>query len=274
MKLLAGEGFHVPDAVHLFSERFGPVFTGSSIAEFAVGGMTFRITAMTITMFVVTALLCVLFIAAFSNARLVPKGLQNLMEAGVDAVKENIVAPVLGHHADKWMPLLTTMFFWVFALNFLEVVPGINYPVTARMAIPAFLAGLAYIVFNAVGIAANGPLTYLKANLFPPGVPKPIYLILTPIELFSTFVFRPITQAVRLFANMMAGHMMLTIFFLASAYFIKGAHGSMFLRVMSPFPVLLSIVLTMFEVFIGLIQAFIITILTAVYIAGASESEH
>jgi F-type H+-transporting ATPase subunit a len=109
--------------------------------------------------------------------------------------------------------------------------------------------------------------------MFPPGVPKPLYVILTPIELASKFVFRPITLAVRLFANMMAGHVMLTIFFLASAYFLYIGQSPI-LKVMSPFPIVLGIVLTGFELVIGLIQAFIITILTAVYIDEALHPAH
>jgi F-type H+-transporting ATPase subunit a len=261
----AGPGFHVPPVTELFSWR--------AIATFTLGGIEFHITVLTLIMFGMTALLAGLFLGAFANANVVPSGLQNLMEAGVGAVRENVVLPVLGAHGEPWMPFLTAMFFWVFAMNFLEIVPPINFPITSRMAFPAMLSALVYIIFNAVGIRQNGFFGYFKANLFPPGVPKPIYLILTPIEFFSTFVVRPITLAVRLFANMMAGHVMLTIFFVATAYFLYRGE-SLFLKVLTPFPFALSVVLLGFELFIGLIQAFIITILTAVYIAGASESEH
>jgi len=265
MSLAKGEGFHVPPVTELFSWK--------PLAVFEVGGLQFRVSALTLIMFGVTVALGLLFAGTLANARVVPTRLQNVLEALVDALKENITRPILGHHGDRWLPFLAAMFFWVLGLNVLEIVPPINFPVTSRMAFPAMLAALSWIIFNAVGIREHGLFRYLKANLFPPGVPKPIYLILTPIEFFSTFVVRPLTLAVRLFANMMAGHVMLTIFFLASAYFLYRA-DSLFLKVLAPFPFVLSVVLIGFELFVAFIQAFIITILTAVYIAGAMEAEH
>lgn len=261
----AGPGFHVPAVTELL--EFKPLFS------FMVGGLEFRVTFITILMFVLTAALAVVFVAGLRRATVIPGKLQNAIEAAVDGVRENIVAPTLGADGERYMPLLATMFFFVFTMNFMEVVPGVQYPLTTRMALPVFFALLAYVIFNYVGIRTQGPINYFKGIMFPPGVPKPIYIILTPIEFASTFIFRPLTMAVRLFANMMAGHVMLTIFFLASAYFLYRA-DSWFLHILSPFPFILAVILTGFEMFIGLIQAFIITILTSVYIAGALHPEH
>ena len=266
MILLAeGEGFHVPSVSHMFT--FRPFFT------FEVGGITFKVTFITILMFILTTLLATVFVAAFRRPAVIPGPLQNAVEAAVDGVRQNIVLPTIGPEGERYMPLLTGMFFFVFAMNFMEVVPGVQFPISSRMAIPAFFALLSYVIFNFVGMRAQGPLTYFKNQLIIPGVPKPILPLLIVIELFSTFIFRPITLAVRLFANMMAGHVMLTIFFLASGYFLYRS-DSWFLHIISPAPIALGIVLTGFEMFISLIQAFIITILTAVYIGGALHPEH
>jgi F-type H+-transporting ATPase subunit a len=265
MLLAQGPGFHVPEVTHLFT--FAPFFT------FEIGGITFRVTFVTIVMFVLTGLVAALFLAAFRRPAVIPSPLQNAVEAGVDAVRENIVLPTIGPDGERYMPLLTGMFFFVFAMNFMEVVPGIQFPLSSRMAIPAFFAFLSYVIFNYLGIKTQGPMKYFKNSLIIPGVPKPILPLLIVIELFSTFVFRPITLAVRLFANMMAGHVMLTIFFLASGYFLYRS-DSLFLHILSPAPFALAVILTGFEMFIGLIQAFIITILTAVYIGGALHPEH
>ena len=261
----AGPGFHVPEVTELL--EFKPLFS------FMVGGLEFRVTFITILMFVLTAALAVVFVAGLRRATVIPGKLQNAIEAGVDGVREQIVAPILGSDSDRYMPLLSSIFFFVFTMNFMEVVPGVQFPLTSRMALPALFALLAYLIFNYIGIREQGPINYFKGILFPPGVPKGIYLILTPIEFASTFIFRPLTMAVRLFANMMAGHVMLTIFFLASAYFLYRS-DSMFLHILFPFPFALAVILTGFEMFIGLIQAFIITILTAVYIGGALHPEH
>lgn len=265
MNLAAAPGFHVPDVMHLFT--FAPFFS------FEIAGITFNVTFITIVMFVLTAMLCTLFIAAFRRPAVIPGPLQNTVEAGVDAIRENIVLPTIGPEGERFMPLLTGMFFFVFAMNFMEIVPVVQFPISSRMAIPVFFALLSYVVFNYIGIKTQGPINYFKNNLIIPGVPKPILPLLILIELFSTFVFRPITLAVRLFANMMAGHVMLTIFFLASAYFLYRS-DSWFLHIIFPAPFVMSIVLTGFELFVSLIQAFIITILTAVYIGGALHPEH
>ncbi|MGH2759334.1 MAG: F0F1 ATP synthase subunit A [Actinomycetota bacterium] len=265
MQLAQAPGFHVPEVTDLFT--FAPLFT------FEIGGITFRVTFVTVVMFVLTGMLCGVFLAAFRRPAVIPGPLQNAVEAGVDAVRVNIVMPTIGPDGERYMPLLTGMFFFVFTMNFMEVVPGIQFPISSRMAIPVFFSLLAYVVFNYVGIKTQGPIKYFKNSLIIPGVPVGILPLLIVIELFSTFVFRPITLAVRLFANMMAGHVMLTIFFLATGYFLYRA-DSWFLHIISPAPFVLSIVLTGFEVFVSLIQAFIITILTAVYIGGALHPEH
>lgn len=267
MLLTQGEGFHIPEITHLFT--FRPFFS------FDVGPVTMHVTFITFLMFGLTLLLSVLFVAAFRRPAVIPGKLQNTMEAGVDAVRENIVLPTIGPEGDRYMPLLTGMFFFVFAMNFMEIVPAVNFPITGRMAIPAFFAGLSYVMFNYIGIRKQGFFRYFKEVMFPtiPGVPKAMYVLLTPIETASTLVFRPLTLAVRLFANMMAGHVMLTIFFLASGYFLYRA-DSLFLTLISPAPIALSVVLVGFELFIALIQAFIITILTAVYIDQALHPAH
>lgn len=265
MILAAGEGFHVPDVQHLFT--FAPLFS------FHVGGIEFRVTFITIVMFVLTGLIGVLFVAGFNNAKVIPGPLQNALEAGVDAVRENIVLPTIGPEGDRYLPLLTSMFFFVFAMNFMEVVPGVQFPITSRMAIPVFFALMAYLIFNYVGIRNQGLFRYFKNTLIIPGVPKAILPLLMLIEFASTFIFRPLTLAVRLFANMMAGHVMLTIFFLATGYFLYRS-DSLFLHILTPAPFALAVILVIFEMFIGLIQAFIITILTAVYIGGALHPEH
>jgi F-type H+-transporting ATPase subunit a len=265
MNLAAAPGFEVPEISHLFT--FAPFFS------FQVGPILFHVTFITIVMFTLSIGLAALFIAAFRRPAVIPGKLQNAMEAGVDAIRENIVIQTIGPDGERFMPYLTALFFFVFAMNFMEIVPLVQFPISSRMAIPVFFSLVAYLMFNYLGIRKQGVYHYFKDIMFPPGVPKGIYLILTPVEFFSTFVFRPITLAVRLFANMMAGHVMLTIFFLASGYFLYRA-DSWFLHIISPAPIALSVILTGFELVIGLIQAFIITILTAVYIDGAIHPAH
>ena len=110
--------------------------------------------------------------------------------------------------------------------------------------------------------------------MFPPGVPKPIYLLLTPIELVSTIIVRPFSLAIRLFANMLAGHMLLVTFALLSEAMFQATTKKFVLVPMGVLPMFMLIFLTVFEVLVGFLQAYIFTILTAVYIGGAMHPEH
>jgi F-type H+-transporting ATPase subunit a len=250
--------FVVPPFEELFN--FKPLFT--------IAGL--EVTFPTLVMFGVTVALALFFFQAAGKRQLVPVGSQNVGEMMVEFVDNQVVLPVLGPDGLGWSPLLTAMFFWVFFNNITGIVPGVQFPITSRMSYPAVLALLAWLLYNIVGIKEQGFFGYFKGILFPPGVPKPIYILLTPIELISTIFVRPLTLAVRLFANMVAGHMLLGVLFLGTAVFFQSGIG----KVTFVLPFALGTVLTAFEIFVAGMQAFIITILTAVYIAGAAHPEH
>ena len=235
---------------------------------FTVFGL--EVTFPTLVMFGVTGLLFLFFYRAFSKRQLVPVGTQNVGESMVEFVDNQVLMPVLGPEGRAWLPLLTTMFFWVFFNNIMGIIPGIQFPTTSRMAYPAVLAAIVWFIYNYIGIKEQGFFGYFKGIMFPPGVPKPVYILLTPIEFFSTIIVRPITLAVRLFANMVAGHMLLAVLFAGTAVFIQSGIG----RVAFVLPFAFGTIMTGFEIFVAGMQAFIITILTAVYIAGAAHPEH
>ncbi len=235
-----------------------------------IGHGTYCVNRVGIYIFATAIIVVGLFLAAFSKPKLVPRGLQNALEAVVEFVRNGIALEVIGTEGLPWVPFLTTMFMFIFVGNIFEVIPGIQFPVNSRTAIPAFLAGLVWILFNVAGVRAQGLGPYLKSNLFPPGVPKALYILVTPIELVSTFILRPFTLTVRLAANMIAGHLILTIFFLGTAYLLAKPATI-------PFAVpafLLSVLLLGFEILVSVLQAYIFTILTAVYISGAVHPEH
>jgi F-type H+-transporting ATPase subunit a len=145
-------------------------------------------------------------------------------------------------------------------------------PATARIAIPMFLSLLVWVVFIGTGFKHQG-LGYLKNSLFPPGVPKALYILVTPIEFISTFLVRPFSLTVRLFANMLAGHILLVTFALLSEALFQ-AKGNPGLIPVGVLPLFMLIFLTGFEVLVAFLQAYIFTILTAVYIGGAAHPEH
>ncbi|MGH2723903.1 MAG: F0F1 ATP synthase subunit A [Actinomycetota bacterium] len=246
------------------------IFEPPSLLEFTLFGVHFELDRVVLYMFLAAAVVSVLFVLAARKSGLVPRGVRNFVEVIVDFIREQIVLPVIGREGLPWVPFLTAMFCFILVGNVFEVIPGIQFPINSRMALPALLAGMAYVIFNAVGFKAQG-LGYLRNALFPPGVPKAMYILLTPIEFISTFVVRPFTLSVRLLANMIAGHLILSIFFLGSVYLILSppfgpiAGGAAFG---------LSVALVAFELLVSVLQAYIFTILTAVYIGGAIHPEH
>jgi F-type H+-transporting ATPase subunit a len=236
---------------------------------FLFEGTPFEVNRVVLLMFV-AGLACLAFFWAGAKGRLVPKGFfQNAAEQGYMFVRNQIAVDVIGpKDGPKYAPFLASLFFFIFFCNLLEIVPGINFPVTSRMAVPAALALLTYVTFVFVGFKKQG-FRFLKDTLFPPGVPKPVYILLTPIEIASVFIIRPLTLAIRLLANMMAGHVLLTIFFLFTHDFLIDEVG-----ISAPLGVVTFIVacgLLVFEMLVISIQAYIFTLLTAFYI---SESIH
>jgi F-type H+-transporting ATPase subunit a len=219
---------------------------------------------------VATLAAALLFVVAFSNPKIVPGKVQMVAEGIVEFIREQIVLQIIGADGLKFVPLLTTMFIFIWFNNLLEITPFVNFPTTSRMAFPFALALLSYVLFVFLGFRHHG-LGYLKDVAFPPGVPWPIYVLLTPIELISTFVLRPFTLAIRLFANMVAGHILLTIVFLATHAFFALKFPGVIVGVLTFAAAPLAVG---FELFIASLQAYIFVILTAVYIGGALHPEH
>jgi F-type H+-transporting ATPase subunit a len=253
-------------------------FNAPTVMEFFPGqllfeGMPFALTRINLIGLFMTGLLALFFVAAFSRTRLVPRGVQNLAEASLDLVRVNIVDEVLGHKGHKYIPLLTTMFFMIFAFNITGVLPLFHLSATSIIGVPLLLAAVSYIVFNVEGIRANGLGHYLKANLFPPGVPAPIYVLVTPIEFIGTFLLRPVTLTIRLLANMMSGHMLLVLFFGATSFFLfDAANPIWYLGAIPAF--IMGFAFVLFEILVALLQAYIFTLLTAVYLDSATSAEH
>ena len=213
----------------------------------------------------------IFLLAGRKTGSLVPAGIQHVAESGVTFIEESVVMETIGEEGKKFMPFLTTMFFFVLFSNIFEVVPGIQFPANSRMAVPITLALVVWVIYNVVGVRAQGLGGYLKNSLFPPGVPVALYLIVTPIELVSTFVVRPFSLAIRLWANMVAGHLLLVTFaILSHTMFTSGIVG----KVGSIAPFAMLTMMTGFEILVSVLQAFIFTILTAVYIGGSLHPAH
>jgi F-type H+-transporting ATPase subunit a len=235
------------------------------------GPLGFNKTAM--MCFVSTIICASIFIAGSRKKALVPSGIQNFAESGYELVENSIGVEVMGpEDGRKWTPFLATLFFWIFFINIWEVIPGIQFPATSRLAIPLFLALQTWLLFVVVGFIKQGPLYLIKA-IFPPGVPKPLYLLVAPIELISIFFIRPFSLAVRLFANMVAGHVLLTVFAVMCAELLHANSGAYQIAII-PLPFFMLTAMTAFEILVAVLQAYIFTILTAVYVGESIHPAH
>jgi len=216
--------------------------------------------------------LCALFLLAARSARLVPGRAQSLAEFGLDFVRINIAEEILGKNARRFVPFLTTIFFAILVFNMTGVVPLLNISATSLVGLPVMLAAWVYLLYLGVGVKKFGIGRYLKNSLFPAGVPKILYLLISPIEALQVFVLRPATLALRLTANMIAGHLILVLCFSATQFFVFQAAGA--LKGVAALSFAAGIAFTLFEVLVAGLQAYVFTLLSAVYLGMAIEEEH
>ena len=260
--LNSGCGFPAPSADIFFLEPY---------ATLHIAGMDFVIGKTTILVALVALVISVFFLAAARPQRMVPGKLQSIGEQGYLFIRDQIAREVIGKDGDRFVPFLGALFFFVWLSNLMGVIPGAQFPIMSSLAFPVALTLVVYATYLYLGMKHQGPIKFFSAAMFPAGVPKAMYILLAPLELLQLVVTRPVTQAIRLFANMFAGHLLSTTFTVGAYYLLSpsiiGALGSA-----TSFGV--TVVLTGFEMFIQFLQAFIFTLLTAVYIGGSLHAEH
>jgi F-type H+-transporting ATPase subunit a len=235
-----------------------------------IGSIEFCMNFIFFLLFLTCTIFLLSFFIAFRRPKIVPGKFQALMEMGTDFVREEIVLQMIGPEGMPFFALIASFFFFIMFGNLLEVVPGVNLSLNSRIAFPIVLAVTSWVTYNVVGIRKHGFLGYMKMVMFPPGAPKILYVLLSPIEFITTILVRPLTLSVRLFANLVAGHFLLAVFFLGTIALLQSG----LLVVAGVFAGVLAVVLVGFEIFVALLQAFIFSILSASYIAGAIASEH
>ena len=130
---------------------------------------------------------------------------------------------MMGKRGDGFLPFLVALFFFIWVMNIMEIIPVAQFPANSEIAFPAALMLMVYGTYTYLGIKNQGLLGYFK-NMIPSGVPAGILLILAPVEILQYIIVRPFTLAVRLFANMFAGHILLLVFTLATWYLLSARH--------------------------------------------------
>ncbi len=204
-----------------------------------------------------------------SKKEMVPRGLQNVVEGAVEFVENQVILPAIGPDGLRYLPLLLSMFLFIFFGNLFEVIPTFHMPANARMANPMFLALIVLCVFTFIGLKHHG-FRYFADIAWPPGVPAALKPLVGLIELLSTFILRPFGLAVRLFANMLAGHILLVTFGVLTI----ATFGLSALVILTPLTFGMLVVLTAFEIFVSFLQAFVFALLTAVYIDSSLHPAH
>lgn len=217
-------------------------------------------------------LVSIFFILSSRKAAVVPSKLQFAGESIYGFVRNDVAQEVIGHEFMRFVPYLFTLFVFVLTNNIFGIVPLLQFPTMSHVAFPYVLALFTFFVFHYVGIRKKGLGKYLKEIAFMPGVPKAVYILLTPIEIATFFLVRPLTLSLRLFANMFAGHLLLLVFIMGGDYMMHDPN--LIMKFFAPFSFLFGIALTFFEFMVQCLQAYIFTLLTALYIAGALADDH
>lgn len=253
-----------------------PVCAPAEVSELFVFTDTLWNTPITRTIFLMgLAALIVMAVLYFAYRKRepVPTKFQAMVDSVTGFVREDIAIGIIGPEGVKYFPYLLSIFMFILVGNLFEITPFINFPITSRMAIPAFLAIVTWFIFVIVGFAKNG-LTYFLDVVWPRSVPIAMRPLVGVIEFFSIFLIRPFSLAVRLFANMVAGHVMLSLLLVTGFVFVvnigeiplKGTFGFAWFA--------LGLGIFLFEILVAVLQAYIFTLLSAVYIQSSVHPEH
>jgi len=256
--------------MNVFAIDFPPISHVVEWPDLFFKGSVFAVNKVVLLMWLTVVLVFGFFMLAGRKQQLVPTGIQAVAESAIDFVRNGIILQTIGPDGLPWTPFLATLFTFVFVGNLWEIIPGAQMPVNARIAFPALMAITVWLLYHFVGIKTQGLIHYLKSNMFIPGVPKPIVPLLTLIETITFLVTQPLSLAVRLFANMLAGHMLLVSFSTISAALWAAGPTIGIL----PFSFGLLVGLTGFEIFVAFLQAFIFCMLTGVYIGKSLHPDH
>jgi F-type H+-transporting ATPase subunit a len=262
-----GEGHSVGDAIlhHVQDTDIIDLWPLGHIAlpKIHLLGIDFSITKHLVMMWIASGLLVLIFTLIFRQPRLIPSGISNLFEAIVVFLRDEVVLPSMGEAGKRYLPFLLTVFFFILFCNLLGLVP---YAATAtgNVTVTAALALIALAMIQWGGIKEHGLLHHMQ-NLIPPGIPAWLLPIMIPVEIMGQFT-KPFALCIRLFANMTAGHIVI-LSFLGLIFVFESV-------LISPVSVAFALFISLLELFIAFLQAYIFTMLTALFMGMTIHPEH
>jgi F-type H+-transporting ATPase subunit a len=254
----------------------GGTFEAPTVGDFywpVIGGdSNWALTRPSVVLLISVAILAWFYVTVAGRLSLVPSKRQWIAEQGYDFVRNTIARDIIGAKDFKpFLPLLFTIFTMILFNNVMGIFPFVQYPTFSRIGFPIVLTLIVYVVYHAVGIQRKHGIGGYLASLLPPGLPGWLKGPMFIIEFLTYFFIRPLTLALRLFGNMMAGHLMLLVFILGGEFLLTGGIG---LKLAGGASFLFAILMTFFELLIEFLQAFIFTLLAALYISDAVSEHH
>lgn len=238
-------------------------FEITTLVPLNIGGTDVSLTNSSLFMILAVVAATLFFVFGMKSKALIPGRLQAAAEMLHNSVS-NIVSDTAGEHSKPYFPLIFSIFIFILFCNLLGMIPG-SFTVTSHILVTFALALIVFLAVTITGFAKHG--LHFLSLFVPHGTPLVMVPLMFTLELFS-YCVRPFSLAIRLFANMMAGHIMLKVF--AGMAVMLAATGGATLALL-PLPILLNVALTGFEFFVAGLQAYIFSILAAVYLHDALE---
>ncbi|OYN98960.1 F0F1 ATP synthase subunit A [Enemella evansiae] len=221
---------------------------------------------------IAAVLVIVVWLLASRKLTVLPSKRQFFWEYIYDFIRNGVARDALGHDFRRYLPYLLGLFSFIWVNNVFGVFPLFMFPTFSNVGYAWGLAILSWIIYNAAGIARHGG-KYFKNSLFPAGVPAPLYILITPIELLSNFIVRPVTLGLRLFGNMFAGHLVVLVFVVGGTYLLTESQG-LFYKFAGGVSLVFSFAIFALELLVATLQAYIFTVLTAQYVASSLAEDH
>jgi F-type H+-transporting ATPase subunit a len=253
----------------------GSTYETPGVSDFwqpLIGDGAFAVTRASIVILLSVGLISWLLLAGTKKLSVVPSRKQAATEVTYGFVRNEVGRDIIGSREFlRFVPFLFTLFLMVLVNNLFSIVPVIQFPTMSRIAFPAVLTLVVLVVYHWVGVQKHGVLGYFK-SLVPSGLPVPLIPYIFILELITDLFTRPVTLALRLFGNMFAGHLLLVLFIGGGEYMLR--HGAFGIKIAGGGSLLMGFVMTVFEILVQVLQAYIFMLLAAIYIAGAIADEH
>lgn len=263
------EGFVPPGPGDFNLPPFGPDKTFEFMGATHYIGVTKPIVLLAISVIVAFGFL---YYSIRSRA-MVPGRFQYVGEASYGFVRNGLGRDIIGSQDFmRFVPYLVALFFFIWVNNFFGLFPLTLFPSFSRASMAYALAFIAWLVYNGAGIQRHGFLGYLRRQTVPSGVSGPVLGLLIPLEFLSNIIVRPVTLALRLFANMFAGHLLLMLFAVGGEYLLFHTDGLTMLA--GPVSWLMFILICFLELLVLTLQAYVFTLLSAMYISSSLADEH